>query len=157
MIPDHQASRDPRLRLMALKRVDSLQNLMSTLDTAKHRYWSEHGLGVNNQTFQAAHINPEHIRSSHIHCSPAQANRSTPRASQHVSPSSLHFTTAVPQDPALAVEEAKMMDLTHMDSSSLIAAALAPSAGSQQQANTIYISKAVPGLNNPVHAVSSVK
>jgi hypothetical protein len=152
MYPGHQPSRDPRLRLMALKRVDGLQNLMGTLDIAKHQYWSEHG--VNNHIFQTAYDNPKHFKSSEIQNVPSLTRQSSTTAFKQLSSHNRPLSSSVPRHPALPSANASMAELNNMDSSSLVAAALAPSAGPQQRADMANSRKAGNGMNDVVQAVS---
>ena len=150
--PAHQPSRDPRLRLMASKRVNGLQNLMGMLDTAKHQYWSEHG--VNNHTFPDAHNNLQQFPGFEIKQVSTSVNPASSRASEQ---NSSRYKTSDPfvlEHPASPWAKASMVELTQMDSSSLVAAALAPPMDPQQRVKTGHSSKAVPGMKNPVQAVS---
>ncbi len=144
---------------MGLKRVDGLQNLLSALDAAKHQYWSAHG--VNKDGFQAAPDISQHFSSSTIHVHTACMNRSVPRASeQQISPSTQPFNASLfhqPAQSAAAVAEVKMVGLSKMDSSSLIAAALAPFAdfsGLGKQVSSQASSKLVPCTPTPGQKVS---
>jgi hypothetical protein len=129
LYPAHHCAPDPSRCRMDLKRVDGLQNLMGMLDHAKHQYWSEHG--VNDHHFHAVHEVPRPLPSSTIHyyCPFASGDCALQRASEREARAHFHhFCSSVPNAPASLSAEAKMVEFAKMDSSSLIAAALAPSA-----------------------------
>lgn len=111
---------------MGLKRVDGLGNLLAALDAAKHQYWSKHG--VNNGIFQEAPNIPKHSLNSIILQHSASTNCSHPRASEHTIPPYIHpSNSSALQHSAQPAAKAKMVQFSEMDSSSLVAAALAPS------------------------------
>ena len=143
---------------MDLKRVDGLQNLLRTMNVAKHQYWSEHG--VNSDNFPAAQDMPQRISSHVTHSQTNPTSPSQPRASERQVSTCIHPPNSfdIHHPPAQSSLEAKMVELSKMDSKSLMAAALAPATdfpNYRQQPNNGSSSRLVPGPNKQVEKVSS--
>lgn len=141
-----------------LKRGDGLQNLLASLDFAKHEYWSQHG--VNHNVFKAdlntaRYSPPDSVANTSLTLAPPSLRSVS--GHQEISPYICSSIVSVSQRPASCSEEAKMVEFSKMDNSALVAAALAGSSKSTNtgsKAKTNNDSDMISSSQHPVQTVS---
>jgi len=117
---------------MDYKQMEVLEHSLKSLDVAKHKDWSEHGMSEHRDHNERLAAQAIHSSSAAIHYRSQPTTHPQPRYSEPQNSSYFRlFDSGLPRyhRPAQLQTAAKMVEHAKMDSKSLIAAALAPVPG----------------------------